>query len=129
MPVTLTERVERIEDALLAAITSYETNRREKEMATLKQQIAALTAALDAIELTPGPTGPTGATGATGPQGPIGNTGEQGPTGDTGPTGPQGPIGNTSAANTPWAPVNLPLWENQPDNVQDAIARLAAELF
>lgn len=63
-------------------------------------------AAIETIELTPGPAGPQGPagekgdkgdTGATGPAGKDGAAGAQGPRGDTGPQGPQGPQGKTGA--------------------------------
>lgn len=67
-------------------------------------------AAVNEIELTPGPQGPKGdkgdkgdqgiqgkqgIQGPIGPQGPKGDTGEQGPKGDTGETGPKGDKGDT----------------------------------
>ena len=50
-------------------------------------------AAVNEIELTPGPQGPKGDKGDKGDQGIQGPTGPQGPKGDTGATGPQGPAG------------------------------------
>ena len=71
-----------------------------------KNDIDGLQAAIDTIELTPGPIGPTGpqgiqgvpgAAGVTGPVGATGPQGVQGNTGPTGPMGPTGPKGNTGA--------------------------------
>ena len=70
--------------------------------AAINQQVKDLEAAIDNIQLTPGPQGPQGETGAIGPVGPQGLQGETGPvgpqgpqgeTGLTGPIGPQGPQG------------------------------------
>ena len=64
-----------------------------------KNDIDGLQAAIDTIELTPGPIGPTGpqgiqgVPGAAGVTGPVGATGPQGVQGNTGPTGPMGPTG------------------------------------
>jgi hypothetical protein len=63
-------------------------------------------AAIQQIELTPGPQGEKGETGAQGPKGDTGEQGLQGPQGEQGPkgdkgdkgdTGPQGPQGETGA--------------------------------
>jgi len=52
-----------------------------------------LDAAIEAIELIPGPKGDQGDQGPEGPVGPAGPQGEQGPTGATGPQGPAGKDG------------------------------------
>jgi hypothetical protein len=74
--------------------------------ASVQQQLDALQAQIDAIELTPGPQGETG------PQGPTGETGPPGPTGpavlfefigysfNTTVVGSQGYVGLTQACRT-----------------------------
>ena len=54
-------------------------------------------AAIDAVELTPGPQGPQGPQGAPGKDGQDGAPGPKGDTGPTGPAGPAGPAGKDGA--------------------------------
>ena len=54
-------------------------------------------AALQTIQLQPGPAGPEGPAGPTGPEGQTGPAGPQGLKGDTGATGAVGPTGATGA--------------------------------
>ncbi len=71
------------------------------EIENINTEINELWAAINDIQLTPGPEGPQGPQGPIGPQGPqgeqgpIGATGAQGLQGEPGATGPQGPKGDT----------------------------------
>ncbi len=67
----------------------------------LASDIRDLWAALEAIELTPGPQGEQGPVGETGPQGIQGPQGDPGPKGDAGDVGPQGPPGAAGPKGDP----------------------------
>ncbi len=64
-----------------------------KHARVLRKQIKANTAAIENIELTPGPKGDKGDTGATGATGETGPKGDKGDTGATGATGADGQDG------------------------------------
>jgi type VI secretion system secreted protein Hcp len=90
---------------LIAAPPSDNTNNGvEGRVDKLEADIQALTQALAAIQLTPGPQGPAGPVGPQGPQGEqgvVGPQGAQGPQGVQGPQGAQGAQGAQGPAGTP----------------------------
>jgi len=81
--------------------SAKDTQNKGQPFEELWDAINDLRAAIDEIELTPGPEGPQGEQGSAGPQGeqgPAGPQGEQGPAGLQGEQGPAGPQGEQGPA-------------------------------
>lgn len=91
---TVMEKIDRVENNIGAAVNDYLIKNPvvvDLSNYYTKNQVDA---AIDAVELTPGPQGPQGPQGVPGKDG---KDGAPGPKGDTGPAGPAGPAGKDGA--------------------------------
>lgn len=104
---TVMEKIDRVENNIGAAVNDYLIKNPVVVDLSDYYTKSQVDAAIDAVELTPGPQGPEG---PRGPQGEPGQDGAPGPKGDTGPAGPagkdgapgqQGPQGEPGAPGAP----------------------------
>ena len=91
---TVMEKIDRVENNIGAAVNDYLIKNPVVVDLSNYYTKSQVDAAIDTVELTPGPQGPEG---PRGPQGEPGRDGAPGPKGDTGPAGPAGPAGKDGA--------------------------------
>ena len=91
---TVMEKIDRVENNIGAAVNDYLIKNPVVVDLSNYYTKSQVDAAIDTVELTPGPAGPAGPQGAPGKDG---QDGAPGPKGDTGPAGPAGPAGKDGA--------------------------------
>ena len=91
---TVMEKIDRVENNIGEAVNDYLIKNPVVVDLSNYYTKSQVDAAIDAVELTPGPQGPEGPQGAPGKDG---KDGAPGPKGDTGPAGPAGPAGKDGA--------------------------------
>ena len=87
---TVMEKIDRVENNIAEAVNDYLIKNPVVVDLSNYYTKSQVDAAIDTVELTPGPQGPEG---PRGPQGEPGRDGAPGPKGDTGPAGPAGKDG------------------------------------
>ena len=91
---TVMEKIDRVENNIGAAVNDYLIKNPVVVDLSNYYTKSQVDAAIDAVELTPGPQGPQGPQGAPGKDG---QDGAPGPQGEPGPAGPAGPAGKDGA--------------------------------
>ena len=91
---TVMEKIDRVENNIGAAVNDYLIKNPVVVDLSDYYTKSQVDAAIDTVELTPGPQGPQGPQGEPGRDG---QDGAPGPKGDTGPAGPAGPAGKDGA--------------------------------
>lgn len=91
---TVMEKIDRVENNIGAAVNDYLIKNPVVVDLSNYYTKSQVDAAIDAVELMPGPQGPAGPQGVPGKDG---KDGAPGPKGDTGPVGPAGPAGKDGA--------------------------------
>ena len=94
---TVMEKIDRVENNIGGAVQDYLNKNPVVVDLSNYYTKSQVDAAIDAVELTPGPQGPEGPRGPQGEPGRDGQDGAPGPQGDTGPAGPAGPAGKDGA--------------------------------
>lgn len=95
---TVMEKIDRVENNIGEAVNDYLIKNPVVVDLSNYYTKSQVDAAIDAVELTPGPQGPQGPQGAPGKDG---KDGAPGPKGDTGPAGPAGLIGPAGKDGAP----------------------------
>lgn len=95
---TVMEKINRVENNIGEAVNDYLIKNPVVVDLSNYYTKSQVDAAIDAVELTPGPQGPQGPQGAPGKDG---KDGAPGPKGDTGPAGPAGLIGPAGKDGAP----------------------------
>ena len=107
---TVMEKIDRVENNIGAAVNDYLIKNPVVVDLSNYYTKSQVDAAIDTVELTPGPQGPQGPQGAPGQDGqdgapgPQGEPGPAGPAGKDGAPGQQGPQGEPGAPGAPGAP-------------------------
>lgn len=94
---TVMEKIDRVENNIGEAVNDYLTKNPVVVDLSNYYTKSQVDAAIDAVELMPGPQGPQGPQGAPGQDGAPGAPGPQGEPGAPGPAGPAGPAGKDGA--------------------------------
>lgn len=94
---TVMEKIDRVENNIGEAVNDYLIKNPVVVDLSNYYTKSQVDAAIDTVELTPGPQGPQGPQGAPGKDGQDGAPGPQGEPGPVGPAGPTGPAGKDGA--------------------------------
>ena len=101
---TVMEKIDRVENNIGAAVNDYLIKNPVVVDLSNYYTKSQVDAAIDAVELTPGPQGPEGPRGPQGEPGRDGQDGAPGPAGPAGPAGKDGAPGQQGPQGAPGAP-------------------------
>ena len=101
---TVMEKIDRVENNIGAAVNDYLIKNPVVVDLSNYYTKSQVDAAIDAVELTPGPQGPQGPEGPQGAPGKDGQDGAPGPAGPAGPAGKDGAPGQQGPQGEPGAP-------------------------
>ena len=101
---TVMEKIDRVENNIGGAVQDYLIKNPVVVDLSNYYTKSQVDAAIDTVELTPGPQGPQGPQGPEGPQGAPGKDGQDGAPGPAGPAGKDGAPGQQGPQGEPGAP-------------------------